>query len=231
MLFEDEDSDDGGCPKTKITISNCVATAFLGMKIPLQLIASKCQGEFDPTSFAAAKLRLTKPNTTALVFGSGKIVCTGASSERDAYTAVLKYLRLIRRHVKGVALLDVNFQNIVSTASFGKNVDLKSLYAHLCQKTIVVRWNPEIFPGLRYQPHNSTGMRTFAVVFATGKVVLTAAKNREEIVRTWEMVWRDVSKFLTAQEIDHAKMVKKRRLAQLIASHDSDSEEDFFTTE
>ena len=201
--------------RTTVTVSNCVATAFLGLRIPLDVVATECQGEFNPVSFAAAKLRLTNPGTTALVFGSGKIVCTGACSERCSYLALLKYVRLIRRCVPKVVLLDVKFQNIVSTASLGRCIDLDALHARIRAKTTVVRWNPQIFPGLRYQPQRAESSRCFVVVFATGKVVMTAARNRDEIGATWRQVWADVAACATNEPLTHTGLVKRKRLEEL----------------
>ena len=212
--------------RTTIVVSNCVATAFLGRRISLPLVATGCQGEFNPVSFAAAKLRLTNPSTTALVFGSGKIVCTGAGSERKAFVALLKYCRLIRECEPGVCLLDVKFQNIVSTASLGRCVDLEKLYERMRAQTAIVRWNPQIFPGLRYQPQHPDDSRMFTVVFATGKVVLTAARNREEIITTWRQVWRDVSPCATTAEITHAGLVRRKRLSELKNDSEDDSDDE-----
>jgi len=40
-------------------------------------------------------IRLRDPKTTALVFQSGKMVCTGAKSENDSLIAARKYARMI----------------------------------------------------------------------------------------------------------------------------------------
>ena len=37
--------------------------------------------EYNPKRFAAAIMRIREPKTTALIFRSGKMVCTGAKSE------------------------------------------------------------------------------------------------------------------------------------------------------
>ena len=40
--------------------------------------------EYKPKRFAAAIMRIRDPKTTALIFRSGKMVCTGAKSELDS---------------------------------------------------------------------------------------------------------------------------------------------------
>jgi transcription initiation factor TFIID TATA-box-binding protein len=41
-------------------------------------------------------MRLTDPKTTALIFKSGKMVCTGAKSEDDSNRAARKYAKIIQ---------------------------------------------------------------------------------------------------------------------------------------
>lgn len=43
-----------------------------------------------PQRFAAVIMRIREPKTTALIFASGKMVCTGAKSEQDSKLAAKK---------------------------------------------------------------------------------------------------------------------------------------------
>jgi len=51
--------------------------------------------EYNPKRFAAVIIRLRDPKTTALIFASGKMVCTGAKSENESLLAARKYARMI----------------------------------------------------------------------------------------------------------------------------------------
>jgi transcription initiation factor TFIID TATA-box-binding protein len=88
-------------------IKNCVATAFFGTPLDLEEISWKKYGEFNPLSFAAAKFRLKTPSTTALMFASGKIVCTGAPSEDSAHEAIMKYFKMVHSVVPSAVCLDI----------------------------------------------------------------------------------------------------------------------------
>ncbi len=58
----------------------------------LRKIAMKSRNaEYNPRRFAAVIMRIRDPKTTALIFHSGKIVCTGAKSEQQSKTAAMKY--------------------------------------------------------------------------------------------------------------------------------------------
>ena len=52
--------------------------------------------EYNPKRFAAVIMRIRDPKTTALIFQSGKIVCTGAKSEQQSKTAAMKYAKIVK---------------------------------------------------------------------------------------------------------------------------------------
>ncbi|CAF5059038.1 unnamed protein product, partial [Rotaria sp. Silwood1] len=63
----------------KPSLQNIVATANLGCELDLKRITSQARNaEYNPKRFAAVIMRIRNPRTTALIFESGKIVCTGA---------------------------------------------------------------------------------------------------------------------------------------------------------
>jgi len=78
------DYNSGDDPK----LQNIVSTANLGCQLNLLHISHHCQNvEYKPKRFAAAIMRIREPKTTALIFASGKMVCTGAKSEEMSETA------------------------------------------------------------------------------------------------------------------------------------------------
>ena len=56
---------------------------YLGVPLELKKIALHARNaEYNPKRFAAVIMRIRDPRTTALIFSSGKMVCTGAKSEQ-----------------------------------------------------------------------------------------------------------------------------------------------------
>ena len=75
----------------KITIQNIVATADLGSGINLNLIAVTLgldRVEYEPEQFPGLVCRMQTPRVVILLFGSGKLVCTGARRPADLSLAV-----------------------------------------------------------------------------------------------------------------------------------------------
>ena len=76
-----------------IVVQNIVATSDLGAKINLNSTAITLgleRIEYEPEQFPGLVYRLESPKVVMLLFGSGKLVCTGARKPEDAETAVDK---------------------------------------------------------------------------------------------------------------------------------------------
>ena len=67
-----------------IRIENVVASALLDQKLDLNAIVKGVPGvEYCPEKFPGLVFRLRKPKTATLIFRTGKMVCTGAKSEKE----------------------------------------------------------------------------------------------------------------------------------------------------
>ena len=75
--------------ETVVKIVNVVVTATLQHKLDLSAIVKALPFlEYRPEQFPGAVFRLKKPRTVTLLFGTGKLVCVGAKSEKEAVRAV-----------------------------------------------------------------------------------------------------------------------------------------------
>ncbi|KAH0866612.1 LOW QUALITY PROTEIN: hypothetical protein HID58_083823 [Brassica napus] len=67
------------------TLQNIVST------LDLKAIALQARNaEYNPKRFAAVIMRIREPKTTALIFASGRMVCTGAKTEDSSKLAARK---------------------------------------------------------------------------------------------------------------------------------------------
>jgi len=131
--------------------------------------------EYRPEQFPGLVFRLKRPKTATLIFNSGKMVCTGAKSEKEARRAVMKVIKELKKG--GIIIVskpELKIQNIVASASLGGMIDLeKSTYA--LGKTM---YEPEQFPGLIYRMQDP---KVVILLFASGKLVCTGAKHEEDV--------------------------------------------------
>ncbi len=165
-------------PKTKavIEIQNVVSTATLHQTVDLNAVVKGIPGvEYRPERFPGLVLRLRRPKTAMLIFHSGKMVCTGAKSERDSRRAVTTVIKELKR--SGIIIIgkpDVTVVNIVASASLGGMIDLEQS-AYVLGRTM---YEPEQFPGLI---HRMDDPKVVILLFASGNLVCTGAKNEQDV--------------------------------------------------
>ena len=122
-------------PRTKaiIHIQNVVASATLNQKVGLNAVVKGYPGvEYRPEQFPGLAFRLKRPKTATLIFNSGKMVCTGAKSEKEACRAVLKVVKELKNG--GIIIIskpELKIQNIVASVSLGGKIDLEQAVSKL----------------------------------------------------------------------------------------------------
>ena len=159
-----------------INIVNVVASVTLDQKINLLDIMKVFRNvEYRPKQFPGLVFRLKRPKTATLIFSTGKMVCTGAKSEKLARRAVHKVVRELKN--KGIVILNrpkIVIQNMVASANLHGKIDLEAAADVLDN----VMYEPEQFPGLIYRMQDP---KTVLLLFASGKLVCTGAKSEEMV--------------------------------------------------
>ena len=177
------------------TLQNIVSTSYLGCELNLRQIALQAKNaEYNPKRFAAVIMRIKEPKTTALIFSSGKMVCTGAKSEEDSKKASRKYAKIIRSLGFQVEFQDFKVQNIVGSCDVKFQIALSKLNIQLSipnsdnnrTNKHICHYEPEIFPGLIY---HMLEPEIVLLIFVSGKIVLTGAKQREQIYEAFRKIY------------------------------------------
>ncbi|PCN50279.1 TATA-box-binding protein [Candidatus Geothermarchaeota archaeon ex4572_27] len=162
--------------KPKYRIENVVASVTLDQTLDLNVIASVIpNAEYNPEQFPGLIYRLDRPKTATLIFSSGKMVCTGAKSEKEVYKAVKKIIQELKAH-KIVILKEpkIQIQNIVASANLNAEINLEKA-AYLLEDAM---YEPEQFPGLIYRMED---LGVVLLLFSSGKMVCTGAKREEDV--------------------------------------------------
>jgi len=162
-----------------INIVNVVASAALEHNIDLNaLVRIFPNVEYRPRQFPGVIFRLKKPKTATLIFGSGKMVCTGAKSENKAKEALERVIgRLKDGGMNILGKMTIKIVNIVASASLGGTIDLVQLYEFERGMGGRIIYEPEQFPGLIYRMNDP---RAVILIFASGKLVCTGARQEED---------------------------------------------------
>ncbi len=167
--------------KTKpiISIENVVASASINQKLDLKDITKKFPDvEWNPDTFPGAVFRLKNPKTATLLFGTGKMVCTGEKSSEFAKIEIKKVVQSLRKEkIKIKKEATVTIQNIVASINLGGKVHLEEAARSLPRSM----YEPEQFPGLI---HRMLDPKTVILIFTSGKLVCTGAKTEKDVFRS-----------------------------------------------
>ena len=160
----------------EIQLQNVVATATLDQKLDLMAIMKVFRNvEYRPKKFPGLVFRLKRPKTATLLFRTGKMVCTGAKSEKLAKSAIRKVVKELKTN--GIIILgkpEIVIQNIVASANLQGKIDLE-LAADIMDN---VMYEPEQFAGLIYRMGDP---KVVILIFASGKLVCTGGKSAEMV--------------------------------------------------
>ena len=159
-----------------IRIENIVASTSLNVKIPLEKIVEHLEGtEYEPEQFPGLVYRMKDPKAAALIFSSGKIVCTGARSIADVKKVVKKVVVMIKEAKLGEPKkYSIQIENIVASAKLEAKLNLDKIAFELENS----EYEPEQFPGLFYRMKNP---KVAFLLFSSGKIVCTGVRKVEDI--------------------------------------------------
>ncbi|MCS4542130.1 MAG: TATA-box-binding protein [Euryarchaeota archaeon] len=164
-------------PKAIINIENVVASASLNRELDLEKVAEALENiEYEPEQFPGLVYRLKEPKTAALIFRSGKIVCTGAKSIDEVHQSIAQTVEKMKKHGIDVSHgVDIQVQNIVSSADLNAELNLDAIAVGLGLEN--VEYEPEQFPGLVYRLKEP---KVVILLFGSGKLVCTGAKDPKD---------------------------------------------------
>ena len=159
-----------------IEIVNIVVSTSLEHDIPLEKMAATLSNtEYNPEQFPGLVIRIREPKTSALIFSSGKVVCTGARSMEKVEESIKKIIKSLEKiNIKIKIKPKINIQNIVASGSVGMDLNLNVL----AMKLENTEYEPEQFPGLVYKLPQAKA--TF-LLFSNGKIVCTGTKSDKEV--------------------------------------------------
>ncbi len=158
--------------KFDLKIQNIVASTCLEHDIPLIKLAEALPNtEYNPEQFPGLVMRIKDPKTSALIFSSGKVVCTGAKSMtkvRESVEQIIKNIAKIGIKIK--IKPKVSIQNMVASG----NIDMDLNLNKLTMKLDNTEYEPEQFPGLVYK---LSGTKATFLLFSNGKIVCTGTTS------------------------------------------------------
>lgn len=161
----------------EVTIVNVVGSGAVSSEFDLEELSLEIgsEAEYDPENYPGMYLRFeNKPTIT--VYRTGKFIIYGADNIDEIY-ATREFLLSRLANLGAIESPDdmgFSIQNVVCTANLEKEQNLNAVAIQLGLDQ--TEYEPEQFPGLIYRPE---GHRCVLLIFGSGKVVITGAKDVE----------------------------------------------------
>jgi len=175
-----------------IKVENIVANAQISQGFDIENLVEKIpELIYNPKDFIGATYKLDSPKTAILILPNGKVICTGAINMQEVEVSI----RMLTEKIKNVGVEvntnpSIETQNIVVSTDLNRSLDLSSISKGLLLKN--VNYEPEQFPGLIY---NMDDIGLIILVFNSGKIVCTGAKNFDDASKGIEMMKEKLSSF------------------------------------
>ena len=164
--------------KPIINIVNVVASGSLHQKLDLYKIQKKFpHTEYKPEQFPGLVFRIKNPRTAILLFRTGKMVCTGAKSEKLARKAVKLVVTQLRENkIRIKKEPSIIIQNIVASVNLGGKINFE-IAARIIPRSM---YEPEQFPGIICRIIDP---KLVILLFVSGKLVVAGAKIESDVYR------------------------------------------------
>jgi len=175
----------------EIEIVNIVVSTSLETDVPLEkMVATLPNTEYNPEQFPGLVLRIKDPKTSALIFSSGKVVCTGARTLADVDRSIEQIIINLKKiDIEVKVKPEITVQNIVASGSIGMPLNLNFLGIRLPN----TEYEPEQFPGL---VHKLRGTRATFLLFSNGKIVCTGTRTEQEVHDATDKLIENLEKML-----------------------------------
>jgi TATA-box binding protein (TBP) (component of TFIID and TFIIIB) len=120
------------------------------------------------------------------IFPNGKVISTGAKSEKEAKSKCIKIAKIIKKFGYDISLKDYKIQNIVANYEINFRLNLNKLYENICEYHInnYCKYDRNIFPGLILYINDIN-----VTIFETGNIVISGAKNKKDIEKIFKEIY------------------------------------------
>jgi transcription initiation factor TFIID TATA-box-binding protein len=158
-----------------VHIEDVTVSTNLNVDIPLnRIVTQEEEAEYDGEGSDGVVYRMDEPKATALIFSSGKIVCTGAKSIREAEEAVQHVAEKIKELGAEVPHKpEMVIEKIVAAFRLKDSVNLQELASRLEG----ARYDTEKLPAVVYRP--AEGDADFLIL--ERKIICTGSRSIRDV--------------------------------------------------
>lgn len=195
-------------PELDIVINNVVCSFSVRCHLNLREIALNGSNVEYRRENGMITMKLRRPYTTASIWSSGKVTCTGATSEVEAKISARRFARSLQKLGFKVRFNNYRVVNVLGTCCMPFAIKITSFSLYHKDNA---DYEPELHPGVTYKLKEP---KATLKIFSTGSVTVTApnvAAVQAAVEHIYPLVY-EFRKERTAEE-ELALTTKKRRLA------------------
>lgn len=194
-------------PELDIVINNVVCSFSVRCHLNLREIALHGSNVEYRRENGMITMKLRRPYTTASIWSSGKVTCTGATSEAEAKVAARRFARSLQKLGFKARFNNYRVVNVLGTCCMPFDIKITSF--SMCHKENA-DYEPELHPGVTYKLKDP---KATLKIFSTGSVTVTAP-NVAAVQAAIEYIYPLVYEFRKERSVEDklALESKKRRL-------------------
>lgn len=155
-------------PVIDIVINNVVCSFATRCHLNLKKIALEAQHVIYRRENGMVSMKIRKPYTTASIWSSGKITCTGATSEDDSKIAARKFSRILQNLGFRIRFSNFRVVNVLGTCSMPFGIRITHFSRDHKESAC---YEPELHPGVTYRIKSP---KATLKIFSTGSITVTA---------------------------------------------------------
>lgn len=151
-----------------IVINNVVSSFNVRCHLNLREIALNGKNVEYRKEHGMVTMKLRRPYTTASIWSSGKITCTGANSEDQARIAARRFARTLQKLGFNTRFRNYRVVNVLGTVTLPFAINIINFsQAHAGRAS----YEPELHPGVTYKIKDP---KATLKIFSTGSITVTA---------------------------------------------------------
>ncbi|XP_031633998.1 uncharacterized protein LOC116347531 [Contarinia nasturtii] len=165
---ENNDDENEPEPEIDIVINNVVCSFSVRCHLNLREIALNGRNVEFRRENGMVTMKLRRPYTTASIWSSGRITCTGATSEDQAKVGARRYARCLQGLGFPVRFNNFRVVNVLGTCSMPWAIKIVN-FSEKYKKD--ASYEPELHPGVTYKLKTP---KATLKIFSTGSITVTA---------------------------------------------------------
>ncbi|XP_032530080.2 TATA box-binding protein-like 1 [Danaus plexippus] len=193
-------------PEIDIMINNVVCSFSVKCHLNLRQIALNGVNVEFRRENGMVTMKLRRPYTTASIWSSGRVTCTGATSEDQAKVAARRYARALQKLGFQVRFRNFRVVNVLGTCRMPFGIRIIAF----SKKYKEADYEPELHPGVTYKLYNP---KATLKIFSTGGVTITA-RSVSDVQSAVERIFPLVYEFRKPHSPADEEKLRQRRAAR-----------------